>query len=121
MADDTEFMGLPTVIEQAAPRLDEASFWTKLKRVVCRIAFAEDLVAAYYCALDRDTPAYVRAVLVGALAYFVLPTDVVPDFLAGIGYTDDASVLAAAIAAVGRHLEPRHRAQARRTLDRLAR
>lgn len=121
MADDAEFMGLPTVIERVAPPLDEPSFWAKLRRVVARIPFAEDLVAAYYCAIDRDTPAYVRGVLLGALAYFVLPTDMVPDFLAGVGFTDDASVLAAALVAVGRHLEPRHRARARRTLDRLAR
>jgi uncharacterized membrane protein YkvA (DUF1232 family) len=100
---------------------DEKRFWGKLKRVLARIPFAEDLVAAYYCALDRETPGYVRAVLFGALAYFVLPTDVVPDFLAGLGFTDDATVIAAAIAAVGRHLEPRHRAQARERLERLAR
>ncbi len=100
---------------------DERRFWAKLRRMLARIPFAEDLVAAYYCALDRDTPGYVRAVLFGALAYFVLPADVVPDFLAGLGFTDDASVLAAAIAAVGRHLEPKHRAQARERLERLAR
>jgi uncharacterized membrane protein YkvA (DUF1232 family) len=100
---------------------DEKRFWTKVRRVVARIPFAEDLVAAYYCALDRDTPGYVRATLLGAVAYFVLPTDLVPDFLAGLGFTDDATVIAAAIAAVGRHLEPRHRERARERLDRLAR
>jgi uncharacterized membrane protein YkvA (DUF1232 family) len=100
---------------------DEQRLWTKLRRVLARVPFAEDLVAAYYCALDRDTPGYVRAVLFGALAYFVLPTDMVPDVLAGLGFTDDASVIAAAIAAVGRHLEPRHRELARERLDRLAR
>jgi uncharacterized membrane protein YkvA (DUF1232 family) len=99
---------------------DDRRFWTKLRRGLARIPFAEDLVAAYYCALDRDTPGYVRAVLFGALAYFVLPTDMVPDFLAGLGFTDDASVIAAAIAAVGGHLAPRHREQARRRLDQLA-
>jgi len=100
---------------------DEKRFWAKLRRVVARVPFAEDVVAAYYCALDRDTPGYVRAVLFGALAYFLLPTDMVPDVLAGLGFTDDASVIAAAIAAVGRHLEPRHREQARERLERLAR
>jgi uncharacterized membrane protein YkvA (DUF1232 family) len=110
-------MALP--VAYAPP--DERRFWAKLRRTLARIPFAEDLVAAYYCALDRDTPGYVRAVLFGALAYFILPADVVPDFLAGLGFTDDASVLAAAIAAVGRHLEPRHRAQARERLERLAR
>ena len=103
----------------AAPPSPER-FWSKLRRVIARVPFTEDLVAAYYCAIDRDTPAYVRTVLAGAVAYFVLPTDMVPDVLAGLGFTDDASVLAAAIAAVGRHLQPRHRAQARAALDRLA-
>lgn len=100
---------------------EEKSFWAKVRRVLARVPFGEDLVAAYYCALDRDTPGYVRAVLFGALAYFVLPADMVPDFLAGLGFTDDASVIAAAIAAVGSHIEPRHRDQARERLEQLAR
>ena len=100
---------------------DRRRFWAKLKHTLGRIPFAEDLVAAYYCALDRDTPAYVRAVLLGAVAYFVLPADMIPDILPGLGFTDDASVLAAAIAAVGGNLQPRHRAQARAALEQLAR
>jgi uncharacterized membrane protein YkvA (DUF1232 family) len=110
-------MTLPVV---ASTPPSKRRFWAKLRRVIARIPFAEDLVAAYYCAFDPDTPAYVRAVLFGALAYFVLPTDMVPDFLAGLGFTDDASVLAAAFAAVGRHISPRHRNDARNALARLA-
>lgn len=102
----------------AAP--DPERFWRKLKRSIARIPFAQDLVAAYYCALDPDTPPYVRAVLAGALAYFMLPMDVVPDFLAVLGFTDDASVLAATIAAIGRHMQPQHRTRARAALDRLS-
>jgi uncharacterized membrane protein YkvA (DUF1232 family) len=96
-------------------------FWRKLARVLAGIPFAEDLVAAYLCALDRDTPSYVRAVLLGAVAYFVMPADMIPDFVVGLGFTDDASVIAAAIATVGRHLTPAHRAEARRRLERIAR
>lgn len=115
MAGDADFMGLPMASEPP----DEQRFWKKLKRVLTRIPFAEDLVAAYYCAADPETPGYVRAVLLGAVAYFILPIDMVPDILAGLGFTDDASVLAAAIASVGRHLQPRHRVLARKALDRL--
>jgi uncharacterized membrane protein YkvA (DUF1232 family) len=100
---------------------DERRFWRKVRRVVARIPFTEDLLAAYFCAIDRNTPAYVRAVLCGALAYFVLPADMIPDVLAPLGFTDDASVIAAAIAAVGRHLQPEHRDAARDRLERLAR
>ena len=98
---------------------DEQRFWKKVVRAVSRISFAEDLVAAFYCALDRRTPGYVRATLLGAIAYFILPADAVPDILAGLGFTDDATVLAAAIAAIGRHLKDEHREAARRRLDEL--
>jgi uncharacterized membrane protein YkvA (DUF1232 family) len=117
MTGDTEFSSLPVASEP--PK--EERFWKKLKRVIPKVPFAEDLVAAYYCAVDPETPAYVRAVLLGAIAYFVLPVDMVPDFLAGLGFTDDASVLAAAVAAVGRHLQPQHRTLAQKALERLTR
>jgi uncharacterized membrane protein YkvA (DUF1232 family) len=94
-------------------------FWAKAGRTVGRVPFLDEAVAAYFCAIDRDTPAHVKALLLGAIAYFVVPTDMVPDFLAGLGYTDDASVLLGAIAAVRRHITPAHRDRARAELDRL--
>jgi uncharacterized membrane protein YkvA (DUF1232 family) len=99
---------------------DERRFWRKVRRVVARVPFAEDLLAVYFCAVDRHTPTYVRAVLLGAVAYFVLPADLIPDVLAPLGFTDDASVIAAAITAVGGNLLPRHRDQARERLGKLA-
>lgn len=95
------------------------SFWRKLKAMAARLPFAEDLIAAHYCAFDRSTPLHVKAVLVGALAYFVLPTDVIPDVLPVIGYTDDAAVLAAAIKLVASHITPDHRQAAQRMLARM--
>ena len=109
---------VPVAAPDWTPR-DERTFWRKLARVAARVPFAEDLVAALYCALDRQTPGYVRATLLGALAYFLLPADTIPDFMVVLGFTDDAAVLAAAIAAVGRHLRPKHREAARERLDRL--
>jgi uncharacterized membrane protein YkvA (DUF1232 family) len=93
-------------------------FWVKVKRFGAALPFAEDLLAAYYCAFDRDTPLQVKAVLVGALAYFVLPFDVIPDVLPVIGFTDDAAVLATAIRLVAGHITPLHRAAARAALAR---
>ena len=72
-------------------------FWLKLKRVVARLPFAEDLLAAYYCAFDKQTPRHVQAALLGAIAYFILPFDFIPDMLPVLGFTDDAAVLATAI------------------------
>jgi uncharacterized membrane protein YkvA (DUF1232 family) len=98
-------------------RMVRADLLPKLKRVLARVPFAEDLLAAYYAVLDRRTPFAVRATLVGALAYFVLPTDIVPDFLVGLGFTDDAAILYAALRSVAGAIEERHRDAARSWLD----
>jgi uncharacterized membrane protein YkvA (DUF1232 family) len=93
-------------------------FWSKLKRVAAQLPFAEDLLAAYYCAFDSQTPRHVQAGLLGAIAYFVLPFDFVPDMLPLLGFTDDAAVLATAIRMVMTHITPEHREAARAALKR---
>ncbi len=93
-------------------------FWSKMKRAVAQIPFAEDLLAAYYCAFDRQTPRHVQASLLGAIAYFVVPLDFVPDMLPVLGFTDDAAVLATAIRIVAAHITPEHREAARAALKR---
>jgi uncharacterized membrane protein YkvA (DUF1232 family) len=60
-----------------------------------------------------------KGMMLAALAYFVLPIDAVPDFIAGLGYTDDAAVFAAMLAIVGRNLKPRHREAAAGAIERL--
>lgn len=97
-------------------RLVRTRFWPKLRRVAGKIPFAEDLAAAVYCALDPATPARVRGVLLAAAAYFIMPADLIPDFIAGLGFTDDATVLMAAIGLVSGHIKDHHRAQARAAL-----
>ena len=69
-------------------------FWIKLKRVAAKLPFAEDLLAAYYCAFDKQTPRHVQVALLGAIAYFILPFDFIPDMMPVLGFTDDAAVLA---------------------------
>lgn len=91
-------------------------FWPTLKRAARHVPFLDELVAAYYCALDRRTPMRVRAMLLGALAYFVLPVDAVPDILAGIGFTDDVTVLLGVIGLVRAHIRDEHRAAAKAAL-----
>jgi len=93
-------------------------FWIKLKKVVGKLPFAEDLLAAYYCAFDRQTPRHVQAALLGAIAYFVLPFDFIPDMLPVLGFTDDAAILATAVRLVSAHIPPEHREAARAALKR---
>lgn len=87
------------------------------RKAARQVPFMEDVVAGYFCALDPATPAKVRVTVLGALAYFVLPLDAVPDFLLGIGFGDDATVLMAAFAMVRSHMRDDHYAAARDALE----
>ncbi|HET9714775.1 MAG TPA: YkvA family protein [Pseudolabrys sp.] len=88
-------------------------FWRKLQSVAASLPFIEDLLAAYYCAFDRETPGFVKTSLLAALAYFVLPADAVPDLLPLLGFADDAAVLAGAMNLLATHIRPEHRALAK--------
>ncbi len=96
--------------------LPPEGFWIKLRRVAGKVPFAEDLAAAYYCARDRKTPTRVRGVLMAAAAYFVMPVDMIPDIVTGLGFTDDAAVLTAVLTIVGGYVNETHREKARRAL-----
>lgn len=112
---DPTVVHLPATIAQNA-RTVERGFWRKLLALAGRVPFADDAAAAYFCAVDPATPTRVRGVLLAALAYFVTPVDAIPDFIAGLGFTDDAAVLAMALGLVSRHIRPEHVARARQTL-----
>jgi len=96
-----------------------AGFWRTFAKAAKQIPFTEDVVAAYYCALDPNTPGKAKAVLLGALAYFIMPMDAVPDFLALVGFSDDIAVLTLAIATVRSNLTEAHRIAARKSLANL--
>lgn len=97
-------------------RLVRRGFWGKVRSGARRVPFLEDALAAYYCAMDPVTPRAAKAILFGALAYFVLPADVVPDWILGFGFSDDAAALLAALHAVRSNLRPEHYQRARTAL-----
>ena len=88
-------------------------FWEKARSTLGKVPFSEEAVAAFHCATDSATPLPIRATLFGALAYFVMPFDVIPDILLGLGYTDDAAVMVAAFTAARMHITEAHRERAR--------
>jgi uncharacterized membrane protein YkvA (DUF1232 family) len=109
MADDPDDGGPKPEDE----RVVRERFVDKAKRTFGRVPFLEEASAAYYCALDPKTPRHVKAVLIGALAYFIMPVDIVPDFIAVLGFTDDAAVFWAAWRTVATHIDESHRERAR--------
>jgi uncharacterized membrane protein YkvA (DUF1232 family) len=109
---------LPMVIARNEQRV-RSGFWPKLAKVFAKVPFAEDAVAAFYCATDSRTPMRVKAILFAALGYFVLPIDTIPDVILGVGFTDDLTVLVTALALIRTHIKPDHYDRAQRTIERL--
>jgi uncharacterized membrane protein YkvA (DUF1232 family) len=107
----------------AAVKLNEQrvakGFWPKIRKVASKVPFAADALSLWWCAKDPETPTTAKGMMMAALAYFVLPVDAIPDVLPAIGLTDDAAVIAAVIALVGRNLKPRHKDEARAFLAKL--
>lgn len=125
---DAEFRNLPALVLPKTPeearqqtRLVEQSFWGKLRRLASRLPFAEDLLAAWYATRDPKTPTSVKLGLTAALAYFVLPIDTIPDWIAALGYGDDFAVLVGAIKLAAGAITDAHRAAAKAMLATLRR
>ena len=95
----------------------QKGFWPKIRRTAARIPFARQVISVWYSARDPETPAAAKGIMLGALAYFVMPIDAIPDVFAGIGFTDDAAVIAAMIALVGSNIRGRHYQSAEKTLE----
>jgi uncharacterized membrane protein YkvA (DUF1232 family) len=107
------------VVQRVNETRVRVGFWPKMGRVAARIPFADQLISVYYAARDPQTPIAAKGIMMGALAYFVLPVDAIPDVLLGIGFTDDAAVITALLATLGTNVKRRHREAAERALDRL--
>lgn len=107
--------------DQKNPYADEYSdnsFWEKIKNYAKSAGetVLEPALKMYYAASDSDTPAWAKAVMIGALGYFISPVDAVPDIVPIVGYTDDLGVLAAAFAATAANIKDVHVAKAKETL-----
>jgi len=109
---------VPSVVEVNELRV-RRGFWPKIARTVARIPFADQAVSIWYAARDPETPVAAKGMMLGALAYFVLPLDAIPDIFAGIGFTDDAAVFAALIATLGANVKRRHKDAAGKVIAQL--
>jgi len=113
-----------TDIQIPAPEPDhefvvDDGLWEKLRRFASKVPFSSDVLAAYYCTRDPATPPRVKAILIAAIAYFVLPIDAIPDFIPALGFTDDATIIAAVFGLMRSHITPAHQQQASDTLNTL--
>ena len=98
--------------------IDAPRFLSTVKRVARHVPFAKQALAMYFATLDKDTPMWVKGMVAGALAYFLLPIDAIADVLPLLGFTDDAGVMFATYQAVSKHVTEGHELQAQEWLER---
>lgn len=108
--------------QETTQTFDDDAFWRKIARVLknkSKKAVNEVLLLAlqlYYVMLDDDTPTWAKTVILGALAYFVVPVDLMPDILP-TGYLDDVGTLSAAVGTVHSHIKQEHQDKAQEKID----
>jgi uncharacterized membrane protein YkvA (DUF1232 family) len=120
MMMDAESLSRALVPLPQQERIVRRGFWRKVRRTVAKAPFLDRAVAAYYAAVDPATPVRAKAIIYAALAYFVMPADLVPDVIATLGFTDDGAVLLLALQAIAPYITDDHSEQAREALARAA-
>ena len=95
------------------------SFWKKVKNFASAAGkeVIEKALLLYYAAQNPNTPTWAKTTIYSALAYFISPIDGIPDVLPVVGFTDDFTILIAAIAAVTMHISPEVKEQARQKIE----
>lgn len=98
----------------SAEGYSDEGFWDKVTRFAKRAGreVIEKALWLHYAAQDEKTPAWAKATMYGALAYFILPADLIPDLIPGAGFTDDLGAILAALTAVAAYVTPEVRAKA---------
>ena len=101
-----------------ADAYSEESLWEKVATFALRAGaeIIEKVLILYYCLQDTDTPSWAKTIIIGALGYFIVPLDAIPDLMAGVGFSDDLGALGLALAAVAMHIKPEHKRQAEERL-----
>lgn len=106
--------------ENYSGEYSEKNFWEKLKRhaKAAGAEAVEKILCMHEALKDPDTPAWAKTVIVGALGYFIMPLDAIPDITPMVGFTDDLGAIAAATALVATPIKDEHVTRAKASMDR---
>lgn len=110
---DTKLLESVNYDEYSVHYSDKA-FWKKVLKHYRNFNQRLLLIALelYYSFKDDDTPKWAKRIIIGALGYFIFPFDIVPDFIAAIGYSDDITALFLAVSTIALYIKPEHKKKA---------
>ena len=109
---------VPQDIESYQSNYSESGLWKKVKSVTKKagIKTIYMVLLLHYVLKSPDVPLEDKAKIYGALGYFILPIDLIPDFIPVVGYSDDVAALAFALHAVWKNVTPEIKERAQRKL-----
>ena len=109
---------VPQNIESYQSNYSESGLWKKVKSVAKKagIKTIYMVLLLHYVLKSPDVPLEDKAKIYGALGYFILPIDLIPDFIPAVGYSDDVAALAFSLHAVWKNVTPEIKEQAQRKL-----
>lgn len=99
----------------------EKIYWKKLKTILkfAGKGLTEKVLVLYNMFVDPKVPKNVKLIVASGLSYFLLPFDSIPDFLVGIGFSDDLGVLLGITYMVASHITTEHKQKAREMANNL--
>lgn len=100
---------------------DEKDFWMKLAKVAAQVGskVLYPALQLYYLLQSKDVPKSAKTLIVGALGYLILPTDLVPDFIPALGFTDDLTALMVVLRNLYKYITPEISARAKEEANKL--
>jgi len=100
---------------------DSNSFFTKIAKFAGKLSngFLTKVLTLWFTLRDEDTPAWAKTIILGALGYFIVPVDAIPDLLPMVGFSDDLTALVSASSVVWAHIKPEHSKKAKEKINRL--
>ncbi len=104
--DDMNFKDF--VLTSYGKHFDNETFLDKLKKMARR-ASSEIIYKAlvlYHILLEEKVPFRAKALIIGGLGYLILPTDLVPDFIVGLGFTDDLAAITFVLSQIEEYKSP---------------
>lgn len=109
----------PDDIKQYQKDYSESDFWDKLKNSAAKAgkSVLSKALMLYYAKDDMSLGE--KVLVIGALGYFILPIDLIPDFYPVVGYTDDLAALTYVFASVSSHIGPDAKQKARAQMKKM--
>ncbi|MBD3109675.1 DUF1232 domain-containing protein [Bacillus sp. AGMB 02131] len=110
---------LENELEKTKKYYSDDKFWTKLKKLGKKagVNVVYTVLLLYFTLQKPNIPAKAKATIIGALGYFILPIDLIPDLAAGLGYTDDLGVLGLALLQIAFYIDDEVKAKAKSKLS----